>query len=840
MRKLLVLFFIFQAIILVAQEPGELKMLDYSRPKEYVIADINVTGVKYLNPTHLVSISGLYKGKKITIPGSDISDAIKKYWKHGLFADVQVIIEKIEGSNVYLEIRLIEQPRMNNLVITGINKSEQDDIKEKIGVRRGTQITDNVVNNSITIIKKHFVEKGFFNTDVEITQKEDTAGANRINLYIDIKKNERVKIEEIIFVGNQVFPEKQLRRSMKKTKQRDLNIFKGSKYIEDDYIEDKIKLIDLYNENGYRDAKILSEELYPINEKRIGLKLTLYEGNKYFIRSINWVGNTKYPTTYLNRVLGIHEKELYDKKLLENRLNMDEDAVSTLYMDNGYLFFQVTPIEASVEEDSVDLELRIYEGDPATINKIIILGNTKTNEHVVRRELYTRPGELFSKTDLMRSYREIANLGHFNAENIGVDPIPNQADGTVDIRYTLEERANDQLELSGGWGGTYGFVGSVGVKFTNLSVGRIFDKEAWRPVPTGDGQTLSLRAQSNFSYQAFNISFMEPWFGGKKPNSFTVSTNYTIYRQPKSLTDKTFLGTFKTVGAAIGFGKRLSWPDDYFSVYSELSYNRYILDNYNRFPLPNGGYNLVSLKGVVSRSSQDQPIYPRKGSVISLSLQVTPPYSLINGVDYSTLDNYEKYRNVEFHKWTFNAAWYTQLIGDLVLALKSEFGALGFYNNDIGYPIFEKFDMGGSGLSGYSLAGTDIIPLRGYADGSLTPPKTYLIKDSNGNDIPRTEGNGNVYTRYYSELRYPISLNPSATLYGLVFLEGGNVWSEWDKFNPFSIKRSAGVGIRAFLPMFGLLGFDYGWGFDPLLDEATGRKIGGEKGEFHFIIGQQL
>ena len=852
MRKLLSLFFIFQTIIGIAQEPDELKMLDYSRSKEYVIADIKVTGVKYLNPTHLVSISGLFKGKKLTIPGSDISDAIKKYWKHGLFADVQVIIEKIEGSNVYLEIRLIEQPRMNSLVITGVNKSEQDDIKEKIGVRRGTQITDNVVNNSITIIKKHFVEKGFFNTEVDISQKEDTAGANRINLYIDIKKNERVKIEEIIFVGNEVFLEKRLRKTMKKTKQRDLNIFKGSKYIENDYEEDKIKLIDFYNENGYRDAKIVSEELYPINEKRIGLKLTLFEGSKYFIRSIEWVGNTKYPSEFLDRVLGVHEKELYDKKLLENRLNMDEDAISTLYMDNGYLFFSVTPVETRVVGDSIDLQLRIYEGNPATINRVIIMGNTKTNEHVIRRELYTRPGELFSKTDLMRSYREIANLGHFNAENIGIDPIPNQADGTVDIKYTLEERANDQLELSGGWGGYYGFVGSVGVRFTNLAIGRIFDKESWRPVPTGDGQTLSIRAQSNFSYQSFNISFMEPWFGGKKPNSFTVSTNYTVLRNRAYGNKDLIYGTFKTIGGAVGFGKRLSWPDDYFSFYSELSYNNYILDDYNRFPLPNGNYNLISLKGVVSRSSQDQPIYPRKGSAISFSLQLTPPYSLINGKDYTVLETYEKFKNVEFHKWTFNASWYTQLIGDLVLALKSEFGALGFYSNDIGYPIFEKFDMGGSGLSGYSLAGEDVVPLRGYADGSLTPQKTYSIENLNDNGEPildangnrtysyRTEGNGNVYTRYYSELRYPISLNPSATLYGLVFLEGGNVWSEWDKFNPFSIKRSAGVGIRAFLPMFGLLGFDYGWGFDPLLDEVTGRPRGGKKGEFHFIIGQQL
>ncbi|MBN1118914.1 MAG: outer membrane protein assembly factor BamA [Bacteroidales bacterium] len=834
MRKFLVLFFIvFQILNTFSQEVNtdSLQVIDYSRTREYVIAEIKVTGVKYLNPTHLVSISGLHRGQEITIPGSDISNAIKNYWRHGLFADVKIIITKIEGTNVYLEIQLVEQPRMSDLIISGIKKAEQDDIKEKIELKKGTQITDNIINNTVTIIKRHYIEKGFFNIDLNIRQKADTAGQNRVVLYIDIDKNERVKIEEIIFEDNEVFTDKKLRHNLKKTKQRDLNIFKGSKYIEADYKEDKIKLIDFYNKNGYRDAKIVKEELYPINEERVGLKLTMYEGNQYYIRNIRWVGNTKYPSEYLTRVLGIKEKQIYDKQHLEDRLNMDEDAISTLYMDNGYLFFSVTPVEMKVEEDSVDLELRIYEGNPATISQIIINGNTKTNEHVVRRELYTRPGELFSKSDLMRSYREIANLGHFNPENIGVDPLPNQADGTVDIKYTLEERANDQLELSGGWGGGYGFVGSVGVKFTNLAVGKILDKSAWRPVPTGDGQTFSIRAQSNIRYQGFNMSFLEPWFGGKKPNSLSISTNYTIIRYLTSSGLKyTTKGTFQTLGGAVGFGKRLKWPDDYFSIYSELGYNQYKLNDYPGYPLNSGSYNLVTFKNVLSRSSQDQMIYPRKGSALSLTVTVTPPFSLINGKDYSKLEYTEKFKNIEFHKWVFKSAWYTQIAGDLVLALKSEFGALGFYNENIGYPVFEKFDMGGSGLSGYTMMGTDVIPLRGYQDGALTPKKTYITEDN----YTSTYDNGNVYTRFYSELRYPISLNPSATLYGLVFLEGGNVWDEWDKFNPYAIKRSAGVGIRAFLPMFGLLGFDWGYGFD-YLDDGSGKK-----GEFHFIIGQQL
>ncbi|HBH47720.1 MAG TPA: outer membrane protein assembly factor BamA [Bacteroidales bacterium] len=837
MRHLAIFILVFfQTAVLVAQEAetDSVPLIDYTRQSEYTIRDIKVTGVKYLNPTHLVSISGLRRGSTIKIPGDDIPKAIKKYWEHGLFADVQIIIKDIEGANVALEIKLREQPRLDKLRITGIKKSEDQDLKEKIGLRRGVQVTDNVLNNTKSIIRKHYIEKGYFNVEVDFKQIEDTSANNRINLWIDITKNNRVKIEEILFEGNEVFSDKRLRRVFKKTKQRDLNIFKGSKYKEEEYKEDKEKLISFYNENGYRDATILNEELILLNDKRIGLKITLYEGNPYYIRTLKWIGNTVYPTEYLDRVLGIKPKELYDKNQLSARLSTDEDAVSTLYMDNGYLFFNVTPVEVRVENDSIDLELRVYEGEQATINDIIIRGNTKTNEHVVRRELYTRPGELFSKSDLMRSYREIANLGHFNPENIGINPMPNQADGTVDIEFALEERANDQLELSGGWGGGYGFVGSIGVRFTNLALDRAFNWDEWRPVPTGNGQTLSLRAQSNLYYHGFNISFMEPWLGGRKPNSLTVSLNYTIQKRPDYSTQSS-VGSFKTIGGSVGFGKRLKWPDDFFSVYTEISYNLYRLENYDIFRYGDGDYNLFSVRGVLSRNSQDQMIYPRRGSSFSLGVQLTPPYSLFNGVDYDDpeLSNYDRYRNVEFHKWTFKAAWYNAIIGDLVLALKAEFGALGFYNESIGYPIFEKYEMGGSGLSGYNLYGTDVVPLRGYEDGSLTPIKYDP-------ETRTTTENGNSYSRYYAELRYPITLNPSATLYALAFVEGGNIWQDWDQVNPFSVKRSAGIGIRAFLPMFGLLGFDWGYGFDPLYNSIDNSVIYNPGGRFHFIIGQQL
>lgn len=841
MQRILISFIVINiSILLSAQtdnynesDSADLEVIDYNRSREYVIADIEVTGVKFLQPGHLVTISGLHKGKKIQIPGQDISQAINKYWRHGLFSDVKILITKIEDGQVWLEIQLTEQPRLNRLEITGVNKTERSDIEEKINVRRGTQITENILNGSTLIIKKHFREKGFYNVSVDIKQKVDTANINMVDLLIHINKNNRVKIQEIVFEGNEAYSDSRLRRVFKKTKQRDLNIFKGSKFLEDEYKEDKKKLLEFYNENGYRDAKILNEELENLNEKRIALKISLYEGNPYYIRSIAWIGNTKYPSEYLGLVLGMKPGDLYDQQLLQARITTDEDAITSIYMDNGYLFFSINPVEANVENDSVDLEMRIYEGKQATLNEILVTGNTKTNEHVVRRELYTRPGELFSRSDIIRSVRELATLGHFNPETISPNPMPNPADGTVDIEYGLEERANDQLELSGGWGGYYGFMGTIGIRFSNFSIRRVFEPKAWRPVPSGDGQTLQIRAQmSGKQYQGYNLSFIEPWFGGKKPNSFSFSLFYSK-QEPKYYNSFYAEQSYKTYGASIGLGKRLKWPDDYFSIYSELSYRQYVLRNYLYLPeLVDGRYNLLSLKLALSRSSQDQMIYPRRGSAFTLAVQLTPPYSLFGEKDYSDVTNQELYKNIEFHKWTFSGAWYTSLIGNLVLAVKAEFGYLGAYNKTIGPPPFEKFEVGGSGLSGYDLYGTDIVALRGYEDESISHRK--IIYDESGQ--ARQANNTNIYTRYIAELRYPFSLNPSATIFGLVFLEGGNAWVAWDSFNPFSIKRSAGVGIRAFLPMFGLLGVDWGWGFDP-----SNRNPGTISGsQWHFVLGQQL
>lgn len=836
MRRLIFFFaFAFTSVFLNGQDDSvsaKYNNVDYSRPRDFVISDIKITGVKYLQPGHLVSISGLSKGMKIQIPGPEITSAINKYWKYGLFADVKILINIVEEGAAELEIQLREQPRLNEINITGLRKSEKDDILEKINLKRGMQITEDLINNSVIIIKKHFWEKGYLNIDVSVKHDADTSNQNMENVNLHVNKNKRVKIQKIHIEGNEKYTDRRLRRTMKKTKQRDLNIFKGSKFIEEEYKADKIKLVDFYNTNGYRDAKLISEELVVIDKKRVELKLKIHEGNQFYIRNINWIGNTKYASPDLSAILGMKKGDIYDQKLLNKRTREDEDAVSSLYLDNGYLFFSVSPVETKVDNDSIDIELRIYEGKQATLNNINIKGNTKTNEHVVRRELYTRPGELFSKSDIIRSVRELATLGHFNPETINPTPIPNQADGTVDIDYNLEERANDQLELSGGWGGYYGFMGTVRIRFSNFSARRFFDLSAWRPVPSGDGQTLQVGFQSSGrQYQSYNISFIEPWLGRKKPNAFSFSLNYSIQRPSYYYSTDTVDRYFKSYGATIGLGKRLKVPDDYFSLYSEISYQQYNLKNYySYFFVGNGRFNLLSARLVLSRSSQDQMIYPRKGSAFSLGVRATPPYSLVNGKDYSDLSYAEKFKFVEFHKWDFKANWFTNVIDKLVVAVHTEFGYVGGYNKTIGRPPFEKYEVGGDGLSGYSYTGTDIVALRGYENQSLTPTKTEMI---DGNQ--QTYNNGNIYTRYYTEIRYPFTLNPSATIYGLVFLEGGNCWQEWEEFNPFYVKRSMGVGIRAFLPMFGLLGIDYGWGFDAPYGRTE--KSGGQ---WHFVLGQQF
>ncbi len=858
---------------IIAQDTdfSEFPYVDYSRQKEYVIADIRITGVKYLQPQVLVNLSGLSVGDKITIPGDDITKAIEKYWKYGLFSDVKMLIDKIEDNMVYLQFYLLERPRLSRIRFHGIRKSENTDLNEKIELKAGSQITDNVINNVKTIITRHYVSKGYYNIDINIIPGEDTASFNKVFLDVYIDKDKKVKIGDIIFEGNEVYSDSKLRRLMKNTKKKNLNIFKASKYIEADYKEDKGKLLSFYNENGFRDAQILETELKSIDNNRLVLVISLEEGKKYHVRNLTWLGNTQYPTEILDHLLGFKKGDVYDQNLLEKRLHTDQDAITSLYMDNGYLFFSIDPVEVNIEEDSVDLEMRVYEGKQATINEVIIKGNTKTNEHVVRRELRTRPGELFSKSDIIRSVRELATLGHFDPEKIAPNPIPDPANGTVDLEYQLEERANDQLEVSGGWGG-FGFVGTIGVRFSNFSARNMLNGKAWRPVPTGDGQTLSIRAQSNGRYyQGYNLSFVEPWFGGKKPNNFSVSVFHSAMKPYQYYSVENVDGYFKIYGVSVGLGHRLKWPDDYFTIYNEIGFQRYSLNKWTTdFFLSNGAANTISFKTSLSRSSQDQMIYPRKGSMFALSLQLTPPYSLFRKDEFWKLsaDEYLRieeevralpvsetsdetsineeinrritgeetkrmFNLIEYHKWSFKSAWYTALIGDLVLATKAEFGLLGFYNHKIGHAPFEKFDVGGSGMN-YSnyYYGNDIIALRGYEEGSLTPRS--IIRNSEGEFKPID--NGNIYNKYTVELRYPFTTSESATIYGLLFLEGGNAWANFKEFNPFIIKRSAGIGLRAFLPMFGLLGVDWGYGFD----QQPGEDKSHHGSQFHFMMGQQF
>jgi outer membrane protein insertion porin family len=800
-----------------------LPVYDYANVKEYEIADITVSGVEFLQPTVLISISGFKVGNRIKIPGDDITKAVKKFWDQGLFADVKITARKIEAGKIYLDIYLKEQPRLSRMIIDGLKKGETEDLMESLNVRTGSQVTVDLLNNTERLIKAHFIEKGFFDTRVAITQVPDTLRPNSVRLFVNVDKGPRIKIDDIVFEGNEVFPDKRLRRVLKNTKKVNINIFKASKFIKDQYKEDKQSLITFYNENGYRDAKILGDSMTRVEgENRLMLKIFLVEGRKYFFRDIEWVGNTIYPSHVLSAVLGIEKGDVFDQTLLSKRLEVDEDAVSSLYLDNGYLFFSVDPVEIKVDGDSIDFEMRIYEGKQARINNVIISGNTKTNEHVVRREIRTKPGELFSKSDIIRTVRELAQLGHFDPEKIEPIPIPNPADGTVDIEYKLVERANDQLEISGGWGAGM-LVGTIGLRFSNFAAKDVFKPKAWRPIPAGDGQTLSLRAQSNGKYyRSYNMTFVEPWFGGKKPNSLAVSFFHTLTNNSLYFWDAG-TSSMKITGASLGLGRRLKWPDDFFTLYNEVSFQQYNLDNWTGyFTFSDGKSNNLSFTTTIARKSIDQLIYPRRGSSFSLSLQLTPPYSAFNGKDYTDITEQEKYNWIEYHKWKFLADWYTTLAGNLVFYTRAHFGYLGHYNDNLGPSPFEGFDVGGDGMSGFNIYGYEIIALRGYENGSLTPRVNGLKS-------------GNVYTRMTLELRYPITLNPSATVFVLGFLEGGNAWYSIDEFNPFLVKRSAGIGLRAFLPMFGLLGIDWGYGFDAVPGQPDANKS-----QFHFTIGQQF
>lgn len=815
-----VLFSFLPSFSQVADSLASIPPVDYTTPKQYVVGGVTISGLKFLDAQTLINLFGLDEGETVMVPGDDVTNGVKKLWKQGLFSDINVSIVRVKGDTAYFNIDLVERARVSKIFFTGVKKSEQNELKEKLTLKIGDQLTDYLLSTAKGTIKKFYAEKGYRNVSVNILQANDTVISNGVRVTFEVDRKKKVKISNIDFEGNVAISDGKLRRAMKKTHRKDLNIFKSAKFVASNFEDDKENVIKYYNEKGYRDARILSDSIYVVNPKRVGIVIKVEEGPKYYFRNITWVGNTKYPSEFLSAVLKIKKGDVYDKTLLDKRLLQDDNSVSTLYMDNGYLFFNVEPTEVKIENDSIDVEMRIYEGKQATINKVLISGNTKTNEHVIRREIWTKPGELFSKSDIMRTNRELAQLGHFDPEKLNVIPMPNQADGTVDLKYIVEEKPNDQLEVSGGWGANM-FVGTIGIRFSNFSMRRVFDKGAWRPVPSGDSQSLAIRAQSNGSYyKAYSLSFVEPWLGGKKPTSFSVSLYHSVQNNSNYVYQA---GTqyMKVSGASVGLGKRLKWPDNYFTLSNEISYQNYDLKDWSGFIISNGGSNIISLKTTFGRNSTDQPIYPRRGSNLMLSVQLTPPYSLFNGKDYKNtgMSQNEKYRWIEYHKWDFKYTWYSQLAGNLVLSTNAQFGYLGYYNKDLGYSPFEGFDVGGDGMSGYNLYGKETIGLRGYQNSSLTPYH-------NGVRV------ANLYDKFTVELRYPLVLSPSSTIYALTFIEGGNAWYDFTDFSPFAIKRSAGVGLRLFLPMLGQLGIDWGYGFDNI---PTYPGAGGSN--FHFVIG---
>ncbi|TAE08933.1 MAG: outer membrane protein assembly factor BamA [Bacteroidetes bacterium] len=806
----------------------------YLNPKKFEIAEITVTGVKYLDAGALISMSGLRVGDKITVPGDAITSAIRKLWKQGILADVSIETTKIEGEKIFLNLDLKERPKLTRFNFTGIRKGERETVKNKIDLIVGRIVTETLLKNTRVAISKYYQEKGFLNTKVDIAQVEDTVLANSVLLNIAVDKGEKVKIKTIAIEGNTEFEDKKIRRKLKKTKmQRIMRIFVASKFIRNKYEEDKDGLIKFYNAQGYRDARIVSDSVYRVNDKYIGLNINLEEGKKYYFRNITWKGNYLYTNEVLDRILKIKKGDIYDKENLEKRLSFSQTDldITSLYMDDGYLFFNVTPVEIGIENDSVDVEIQIMEGTQANINRIKLTGNTKTSDKVVLREIRTIPGRKFSRQDLIRSQREIQTLNYFDQEQIGLNPVPNPEDGTVDIEYSVVEKPSDQIELSGGWGGFFGFVGTLGLTFNNFSARKIFKYKDWNGVlPSGDGQRLSLRFQANGRiFQTYTLAFTEPWLGGRKPHSFTVSLNHSVQRQTDRFNE--VQGSLLVTGASVSLGRRLQWPDNFFTISNSLAFNRYELKNYQGFGAQiftggTGTSRTVSLNTTISRNSIDNPTFPKSGSSLTLSVSLTPPYSLFNkGTDYKTLPDNERYRWIEYHKWMFDGSWFTNLFDKFVLHTRAHIGYLGQYSQRVGVGPFERFVLGGAGLTGQNfLLGTEIIGLRGYRDNSVTPPYT------NG---------GVVYNKFVMELRYPISTNPAATIFGLVFADAGNNFGSYAEYNPFNLKRSVGVGARIFMPAFGLIGLDWGYGFDQIPNpNNSSQRLNGA--QFHFTIGQQF
>ncbi|MBK7886157.1 MAG: outer membrane protein assembly factor BamA [Bacteroidetes bacterium] len=830
--SILLLLFIFLSSPLAAQIEtigGVDQEIDFGNPKEFELGGITVTGVQFLDERVLITLTGLNIGERYKIPGDKISGAIENLWKQGLLSDIKVVAEKITGDRIFLNLQLVERPRLSKFSFSGISKNEADKLRDKLQLVKGKVITENLIQMTKNQVKDYYVDKGFLFIGVDVkTERDSAAGVNQELMRIAVSNKRRVKINDVIIHGNTEFTEKKIRRKMKGSKEKGwYKIFSSSKFNDEALEKDKEKVVASYNAKGFRDAEIVKDSVYKFDEKSVNIEVWIDEGNKYFFRNITWIGNTKYPTALLSQTLGINRGDVYNQQKLDEGLFISQNSrdISSLYMDDGYLFFQVTPVEVLVENDSIDLEMRIYEGKQATVNRITVKGNSKTNDKVVLREIRTKPGQLFNRSDIIRTQRELAQLGYFDQEKLNVIPKPNPADGTVDIEYIVEERPSDQLELSGGWGGGAGVVGTLGVSFNNFSARNIFKKGTWSPLPTGDGQRLSIRFQSNGRFfQSYNMSFTEPWLGGRKQNSLSVSLFHSVQTDglPKGNEDRSAL---KISGSSVGLGRRLKWPDDFFQIYHELTYQRYTLENWQGTFLFSDGYsNNLNFEQTISRNSVDGFIWIRSGSQLSFTIQLTPPFSLFDKTtDYTTASSEVRYKWIEYHKWKFSGSWYKSLGTKFVLFSRAQMGILGYYNGDIGPSPFERFYLGGDGLSGFALDGREIIALRGYNNNTITP-------SINGNTV-----GGTAYNKYTMELRFPVSLNPSATIYTLAFIEAGNNWLGTRNFNPFNIKRSAGIGVRIFLPMFGLLGLDWGYGIDEIENKPNVNK-----GQFHFTIGQQF
>ena len=865
---LLSVFFAGNNAFAQIQIGDDLSNIDYSRPQDYEIGGITVEGAKYVDPTMLTMITGLRVGETVKIPGDDIAEAIRKIWEQGMFEDVSINATDFVANKVFLQIVIKEKPRVSKFSLKGIKKSEADEIRNKINLSRGDVATEHLVTKTKRIIEDYYYGKGYLNVDIDVQQVADTARESYVDMIINIDKGHKVKIGKINVIGNDNLAEGQILAAMKETKQcghfdplnplgplvvntvadvvtlRPLRavtgieeyfydnyrprIFKSSRFKESDFKDDKQKIIDKYNSKGYRDAIIVRDSVYKIDDRNLGIDLVIDEGNKYHYRSVNWTGNTKYSAETLNGILGIKAGDVYNKELLDKNLTYSETTldISSLYMDDGYLFFRADPVEVAVENDSIDLEIRLNEGKQARIRNVTLAGNTKTYDHEVLREIYTRPGQLFSRSDVIRSVRELATLGFFNQETINPDVQPDYTDNTVDIEYSVEEAAADQISFSGGYGSGY-LILQAGLSFSNFSMRNLFKKDAWRPIPAGDGQKLSLSVSAYVpAIISYSLSFTEPWLGGRKPNSLTLSFYQSFMSNWQDKTSENY-GWFRRTGVTAGLGRRLTWPDDYFSLYQGINVMRYNLSNYSTSFLSvgdgNGKFNILSYNIVLSRNSVSQPIYPRNGSEFQISLELTPPYSLFSNKDYSTLSDNEKYKWVEMHRWNFKAVWYTELYEKLVMMTRVRFGYLGHYNEQIGATPFHRYYLGGDGLNNYNMDSRELVGMRGYANNSLTPG---FYNGSTGGDL---------FTKYTLELRYPLSLNPQATIYALTFLEAGNCWLGFKNFDPFDVKRSAGLGVRIYLPMFGLLGLDWGYGFDEIYGTT-----GNNGSQFHFSIGGSI